>query len=87
MRHAAVVARQQAEVRVGVMDPFVPGSALASLGEDLFLLSTRRRDGKLLTRGRVDSGTVVARGASAPLSGRRAAGRVVRDGRLVTTVG
>jgi hypothetical protein len=40
---------------VGVMDPSVPGSALASLGEDLFLLSIRRRDGKLLTRGRIDS--------------------------------
>jgi hypothetical protein len=40
---------------VGVMDPSVPGSALAALGEDLFLLSIRGRDGKLLTRGRIDS--------------------------------
>ena len=37
------------------MDPSVSGSALAALGEDLFLLSIRRRDGKLLTRGRIDS--------------------------------
>ena len=43
------------EVMVGVMDPFVSGSALAALGEDLFLLSIRQRDGKLLTRGRIDS--------------------------------
>jgi hypothetical protein len=43
------------EVMVGVMDPSVSGSALAALGEDLFLLSIRRRDGKLLTRGRIDS--------------------------------
>jgi Golgi phosphoprotein 3 (GPP34) len=40
---------------VSVMDPSVSGSALAALGEDLFLLSIRRRDGKLLTRGRIDS--------------------------------
>ena len=37
------------------MDPPVPGSAIAALGEDLFLLSIRSRDGKLLTRGRIDS--------------------------------
>ena len=37
------------------MDPPVPGSAVAALGEDLFLLSIRSRDGKLLTRGRIDS--------------------------------
>lgn len=37
------------------MDPSVSSSALAALGEDLFLLSIRRRDGKLLTRGRIDS--------------------------------
>src|SRR5580698_3610692 len=43
------------EAMVGVMDPPVSGSALAALGEDLFLLSIRRRDGKLLTRGRIDS--------------------------------
>jgi hypothetical protein len=40
---------------VGVMDPSVSGAAFAALGEDLFLLSIRRRDGKLLTRGRIDS--------------------------------
>ena len=45
----------RAEVMVGVMDPSVSGSALAALSEDLFLLSIRRRDGKLLTRGRIDS--------------------------------
>src|ERR1700733_5860180 len=45
---------------VGVMDPPVPGSALAALGEDLFLLSIRRRDGKLLTRGRIDSGLMAS---------------------------
>jgi Golgi phosphoprotein 3 (GPP34) len=43
------------EVMVGVMDPSVSGSAPAALGEDLFLLSIRRRDGKLVTRGRIDS--------------------------------
>ncbi len=37
------------------MDPSVSGSALATLGEDLFLLSIRARDGKLITGGRIDS--------------------------------
>jgi hypothetical protein len=36
------------------MDPSESGRALAALGEDLFLLSIRPRDGKLLTRGRID---------------------------------
>ena len=43
------------DVMVSVMDPPVSGSAPAALGEDLFLLSIRRPDGKLLTRGRIDS--------------------------------
>lgn len=38
------------------MDPSVSGSAFPTLGEDLFLLSVRPRDGKLLTRGRIDLG-------------------------------
>ncbi len=37
------------------MGPPVSGSALAALGEDLFVLSIRPRDGKLMTRGRIDS--------------------------------
>jgi hypothetical protein len=37
------------------MGPSMSGSALAALGEDLVLLSIRPRDGKLLTRGRIDS--------------------------------
>ncbi len=36
------------------MDPSAPGAALAALGEDLFLLSIRARDGKLMTRRRID---------------------------------
>jgi hypothetical protein len=37
------------------MDPSVSGPALAALGDDLFVLSIRPRDGKLMTRGRIDS--------------------------------
>ena len=37
------------------MDPSVSVPVLAHLGEDLFVLSIRPRDGKLLTRGRIDS--------------------------------
>jgi hypothetical protein len=55
LRLVTGVAGRRSEVMVGVMDASVPGSALAALGEDLFLLSIRRRDGKLLTRGRIDS--------------------------------
>jgi golgi phosphoprotein 3 len=36
------------------MDPAESGRALAALGEDLFVLSIRRRDGKLLARSRID---------------------------------
>ena len=38
------------------MDPSESGRAFAALGEDLFLLSIRPRDGKLMTRGRIDLG-------------------------------
>ena len=64
---------------VGVMDPSVSGSALAALGEDLFLLSIRRRDGKLLTRGRVDSALMASE-----LIRLAAAGRAwIAEGRIV----
>jgi hypothetical protein len=64
---------------VGVMDPFVSGSALAALGEDLFLLSIRRRDGKLLTRGRIDSALMASE-----LIRLAAAGRAwIAEGRIV----
>ena len=67
------------EVMVGVMDPSVPGSALAALGEDLFLLSIRRRDGKLLTRGRIDSALMASE-----LIRLAAAGRAwIAEGRIV----
>ena len=67
------------EVMVGVMNPSVPGSALAALGEDLFLLSIRRRDGKLLTRGRIDSALMASE-----LIRLAAAGRVwITEGRIV----
>ena len=36
------------------MDPSLPGSALTALGDDLLVLSIRPRDGKLMTRGRID---------------------------------
>jgi hypothetical protein len=64
---------------VGVKDLSVPGSALAALGEDLFLLSIRRRDGKLLTRGRIDSALMASE-----LSRLAAAGRAwIAEGRIV----
>jgi hypothetical protein len=64
---------------VGVMDPSVSGSALAALGEDLFLLSIRRRDGKLLTRGRIDSALMASE-----LIRLAAAGRAwIAEGRIV----
>lgn len=60
------------------MDPSVPGSALAALGEDLFLLAIRRRDGKLLTRGRIDSALMASE-----LIRLAAAGRVwIAEGRI-----
>jgi hypothetical protein len=64
---------------VCIMDPSVPGSALAALGEDLFLLSIRRRDGKLLTRGRIDSALMASE-----LIRLAAAGRAwIAEGRIV----
>ena len=67
------------EVLVGVMDPSVSGSALAALGEDMFLLSIRRRDGKLLARGRIDSALMASE-----LIRLAAAGRAwIAEGRIV----
>jgi hypothetical protein len=75
------VAGRPPEAMVGVMDPSVPGSALAALGEDLFLLSIRRRDGKLLTRGRIDSALMASE-----LIRLAAAGRAwIAEGRIVAT--
>ena len=55
------------------------GSALAALGEDLFLLSIRPRDGKLMTRGRIDSGLMASE-----LIRLAAAGRAwIDEGRIV----
>ncbi len=64
------------------MDTSGPGSALDALGEDLFLLSIRRRDGKLLTRGRIDSALTASEIIRLSAAGRAwiAGGRiVVRD--------
>ena len=61
------------------MDPSVSGPALAALGEDLFLMSIRPRDGKLMTRGRIDSGLMAAE-----LIRLAAAGRAwIDEGRIV----
>ena len=61
------------------MDASGPGSALDALGEDLFLLSIRRRDGKLLTRGRIDSALMASE-----LIRLAAAGRAwIAEGRIV----
>lgn len=61
------------------MDPSVSGPALAALGEDLFLLSIRPRDGKLMTRGRIDSGLMASE-----LIRLAAAGRAwIDEGRIV----
>lgn len=60
------------------MDPSVSGPALAALGEDLFVLSIRPRDGKLLTRGRIDSALMASE-----LVRLAAAGRVlIAEGRI-----
>ena len=60
------------------MDPAESGRALAALGEDLFVLSIRRRDGKLLTRGRIDLGLM-----GSELVRLAAAGRVrITEGRI-----
>ena len=61
------------------MDLSVSGSAPAALGEDLFLLSIRRQDGKLLTRGRIDSALMASE-----LIRLAAAGRAwIDEGRVV----
>jgi hypothetical protein len=81
LRHPTGVAGRRAEAMVGVMDPPVSGSALAALGEDLFLLSIRRRDGKLLTRGRIDSALMASE-----LIRLAAAGQAwIAEGRIVAT--
>ncbi len=69
----------KAEVRVSVMDPSVSGSALATLGEDLFLLSIRARDGKLMTGGRIDSALLATELIRLAAAGRAwiAGGRIV----------
>jgi hypothetical protein len=65
-------------VKVGVMDPSESGRAFAALSEDLFLLSIRPRDGKLLTRGRIDLGLM-----GSELVRLAAAGRVrITEGRI-----
>ena len=64
------------------MDPSVSGPAVAHLGEDLFVLSIRPRDGKLLTRGRIDSALMATEMVRLAAAGRAqiAGGRIaVRD--------
>jgi len=61
------------------MDPSESGRALAALGEDLFLLSIRPRDGKLMTWGRIDLGLM-----GSELVRLAAAGRAgIAEGRIV----
>jgi hypothetical protein len=85
-RHATDVAGRRAEAMVGVMDPSVPGSALTALGEDLFLLSIRRRDGRLLTRGRIDSALMASELVRLAAAGRAwiAEGRIVARDQTAT---
>jgi hypothetical protein len=61
------------------MDPSVSGSALAALGEDLFVLSIRARDGKLLTRGRIHFALMASELVRLAAAGRAwiAGGRIV----------
>ena len=68
------------------MDPSVSGSALAALGEDLFLLSIRPRDGKLMTRGRIDSALMASELIRLAAAGRAwiAEGRIVARDRTAT---
>ena len=61
------------------MDPSESGRAFAALGEDLFLLSIRPRDGKLMTWGRIDLGLM-----GSELVRLAAAGRAgIAEGRIV----
>jgi hypothetical protein len=71
---------------VGVMDPSVSGSAPAALGEDLFLLSIRRQDGKLVTRGRIDSALMASELIRLAVAGRAwiDEGRVVAPDQAAT---
>ncbi len=75
-----------AQVRVGVMDLPESGRALSALGEDLFLLSIRPRDGKLLTWGRIDLGLMGSELVRLAAAGRAgiAGGRIVVPDRTVT---
>jgi hypothetical protein len=68
------------------MGPSVSGSALAALGEDLFLLSIRPRDGKLMTRGRIDSALMASELVRLAAAGRAgiADGRIVAEDRTAT---
>ena len=64
------------------MDPSMSGPALAALGEDLFVLSIRPRDGKLLIRGRIDAALMASELIRLAAAGRAqiAKGRIaVRD--------
>ena len=68
------------------MDPSASGSALAALGEDLFLLSIRARDGKLMTRRRIDSALMGAELVRLAAAGRASIteGRIVAGDRAAT---
>ena len=64
------------------MDPSMSGPALAALGEDLFVLSIRPRDGELLIRGRIDAALMASELIRLAAAGRAqiAKGRIaVRD--------
>ena len=68
------------------MDPSAPGAALAALGEDLFLLSIRARDGKLMTRRRIESALMGAELVRLAAAGRASImeGRIVAGDRAAT---
>lgn len=68
------------------MDPSPSGSALATLGDDLFVLSIRPRDGKLMTRGRIDFALMASELIRLAAAGRAriTEGRIVAGGRTAT---
>jgi hypothetical protein len=68
------------------MDPSVSGPALAALGDDLFVLSIRPRDGKLMTRGRIDSALMASELVRLAAAGRAwiAGGRIAARDRTGT---
>jgi Golgi phosphoprotein 3 (GPP34) len=68
------------------MDPSLSGSALATLGEDLFVLSIRPRDGKLMTRGRIDFALMASELIRLAAAGRAriTEGRIVAQDRTAT---